>query len=238
MLRQSWMRIVEKKVEHVRLVCRRSRTNPVQSLSSVALTATNFAIWPISDSDRDFERSLLEMKLLYKWSTLFACLLGCAHVHSQGLRMTEANSNKYANEERNLAASVPNMISQFQIAKAQFHEKLKHDYGEDVFHRIFFDHIQENGETISAGRTYFVPGSGPKGISWWRMQRKLMMKILNYMIQGIEQPFVWASGGHSAAAGHGNLFNESYTAYFERGAKDAFKAAGLNLEARNFAMGA
>ena len=28
--------------------------------------------------------------------------------------------------------------------------------------------------------------------------------------------YIWATGGHSAAAGHGNLYNESYTAYMER----------------------
>ena len=28
--------------------------------------------------------------------------------------------------------------------------------------------------------------------------------------------YIWATGGHSAAAGHGNLYNESYTAYMQR----------------------
>ena len=36
--------------------------------------------------------------------------------------------------------------------------------------------------------------------------------------------FVWATGGHSASAGHGNLFNESYTANMERAAKPVFEA--------------
>ena len=30
------------------------------------------------------------------------------------------------------------------------------------------------------------------------------------------EQYIWATGGHSAAAGHGNLYNESYTAYMER----------------------
>eukprot|EP00529_Nitzschia_sp_RCC80_P041568 CAMPEP_0113512950 /NCGR_PEP_ID=MMETSP0014_2-20120614/39601_1 /TAXON_ID=2857 /ORGANISM="Nitzschia sp." /LENGTH=776 /DNA_ID=CAMNT_0000409319 /DNA_START=26 /DNA_END=2352 /DNA_ORIENTATION=- /assembly_acc=CAM_ASM_000159 len=48
---------------------------------------------------------------------------------------------------------------------------------------------------------------------------------------------VWATGGHSAAAGHGNLFNESYTAFMERDVKDVFASIGIEFEARNYAMG-
>lgn len=49
--------------------------------------------------------------------------------------------------------------------------------------------------------------------------------------------FVWATGGHSAAAGHGNLYNESYTAFMERSAKPIFEAVGIGFEGRNYAMG-
>ena len=49
--------------------------------------------------------------------------------------------------------------------------------------------------------------------------------------------FVWATGGHSASAGHGNLFNESYTANMERATKPVFEAVGIEFEGRNFAMG-
>jgi hypothetical protein len=49
--------------------------------------------------------------------------------------------------------------------------------------------------------------------------------------------YVWATGGHSAAAGHGNLFNESYTAYMERDLIDVFGSIGLEFEGRNYAMG-
>ena len=41
----------------------------------------------------------------------------------------------------------------------------------------------------------------------------------------------------AAAAGHGNLFNESYTAVLERTVRDAFLAAGVRFRARNCAMG-
>jgi hypothetical protein len=49
--------------------------------------------------------------------------------------------------------------------------------------------------------------------------------------------FVWATGGHSASAGHGNLHSESYTAFMEVTAKPAFDTIGILFEGRNYGMG-
>jgi hypothetical protein len=49
--------------------------------------------------------------------------------------------------------------------------------------------------------------------------------------------FVWATGGHSIAAGHGNLFNQSYTAVMERVLVDIFGSIGIEFEGRAYAMG-
>ena len=49
--------------------------------------------------------------------------------------------------------------------------------------------------------------------------------------------FVWATGGHSAAAGHGNLFNETYTAAMEASVKSVFESVGIAFEGRSYAMG-
>ena len=48
--------------------------------------------------------------------------------------------------------------------------------------------------------------------------------------------FIWASGGHSSAAAHGNYYNESYTAVLERSGKGVFDAVGLDLIGKNYAM--
>jgi hypothetical protein len=53
----------------------------------------------------------------------------------------------------------------------------------------------------------------------------------------IFERYIWATGGHSAAAGHGNLYNESYTAFMERDLKPIFGAIGIEFEGRNYAMG-
>ena len=42
---------------------------------------------------------------------------------------------------------------------------------------------------------------------------------------------------HHITAGHGNLFNESYTAFLERNGKEIFASVGMDFEGRNYAMG-
>lgn len=56
-------------------------------------------------------------------------------------------------------------------------------------------------------------------------------------IETTHAKYVWATGGHSAAASHGNLYNESYTAYLESDVKDVFQSIGIDFEGRNYAMG-
>ena len=46
--------------------------------------------------------------------------------------------------------------------------------------------------------------------------------------------YIWATGGHSASAAHGNLFNESYTAFMERDLKDVFGSIGINFQGRKY----
>lgn len=49
--------------------------------------------------------------------------------------------------------------------------------------------------------------------------------------------FIWANGGHSSSAGHGNFYWETYTAVMERPMKNYFGALGIRFIGRNYAMG-
>lgn len=51
------------------------------------------------------------------------------------------------------------------------------------------------------------------------------------------ETFVWVTGGHSSAAGHGNLYNESYTAYLSRDLEPVFASLGIEFVGRNYGMG-
>lgn len=73
-----------------------------------------------------------------------------------------------------------------------------------------------------------------------RLIRRYQIKILSsYFFDEKEDPetFVWTTAGHSAAAGHGNLFNQTFTSIIEQTVTDVFKSTGIKFEGRNYAMG-
>ena len=123
-----------------------------------------------------------------------------------------------------------------QASRDQMIDKIKEDYGE-YFDTIFPD---KSFSTLS-------PTSSD------RLKRKLMIKVLEMQAALLKEgcadctddeikktsfvKYVWATGGHSAAAGHGNLFDESYTAVLGRDARLVFEAIGIYFEDRNYAMG-
>jgi hypothetical protein len=59
-----------------------------------------------------------------------------------------------------------------------------------------------------------------------------MMVPAAYKFQ--QTSLVWATAGHGASAGHGNLAKESYTAILEQAAGPVFRAAGIELKTRNY----
>ena len=50
--------------------------------------------------------------------------------------------------------------------------------------------------------------------------------------------YIWVNGGDSAAAGHGNYFEQSYTSVMERTVKHVFAAIGIDFVGKNYAMNA
>jgi hypothetical protein len=71
-----------------------------------------------------------------------------------------------------------------------------------------------------------------------RLQRRLKIKLLQSQL-GDKTPssFTWVTAGHSAAAGHGNLFSQSYSAVLEQTLKEVFKLLNIDFKAKNYAMG-
>jgi hypothetical protein len=141
---------------------------------------------------------------------------------------------------------------QFQVAKAKMIQNIKEKYGAELFDKTFMTDWNKGGgtagERVTRGRSFFVSPSVPKdrmetneneGPSWDRFVRRMAVKILQAQLQNSGDnkddkliPFIWASGGHSSAAGHGNYYNESYTANLEKTAKGVFEAVGLDLVGR------
>jgi hypothetical protein len=130
--------------------------------------------------------------------------------------------------------NVDEMRQKLTTARNELEATLRVQYG-TFYQSIFFDSDK------SRGRSLFTSGDASSQTSWLRFRRKLMIKLLLTATSSTTSkkdiPFVWATGGHSSTAGHGNFFHESYTAYLERAAQPVLAAVGLHFTARNHAMG-
>lgn len=95
--------------------------------------------------------------------------------------------------------NIDNLIMNFQIAKARLLERLQVDYGTAYFDDLFMDHEPKyplpNNETTSCtvGRSAFLKGSDTSLKSWARTVRKMKINLLQYLIEGHVQDFVWAT---------------------------------------------
>lgn len=148
-----------------------------------------------------------------------------------------------------------------QNAKEKLVERLKVDYGEH-FEKIFvgpgktFSPISDGGPSTERLKRKLIIKVLETQVEILRQENNLLntcdcseggRALTNHVNSSLANEilripdrfgkYVWATGGHSAAAGHGNLFNESYTAYMSHDAQMVFEAIGIDFEARNYAMG-
>jgi hypothetical protein len=155
------------------------------------------------------------------------------------------------------------LLQQFETAKSLLIEDIKEKYGsyydkimlKDGKWRKGFTGINSNGiseerfrrklkikllemqEAIREENSH-LEGCNCNELSSSKQNRRLDPKTLTLPeVPLTYTKFVWATGGHSAAAGHGNLYNESYTAFMERAVKPVFQSVGIEFEGRNYAMG-
>jgi len=119
--------------------------------------------------------------------------------------------------------SIDQLLGQLTKARMNLEERFTIEYGE--YYGRLFDPIQLDNIFSSSK------------ISKDRLKRQLMIKILNKLLfPSKEVKFTWATAGDSIAAGHGNMFNQSYTAMLEDTVADAFAALGIQFVARNYGM--
>ena len=122
----------------------------------------------------------------------------------------------------------------FLPAKQALHERLYEEYGKDVAIQMF-----DLKETPSAAT--FIVFQSSLGLSRARFLRRLQSKLLQVVRLATTDdsaiPFIWATGGHSASAGHGNYYTQSYTARMESLLRPLFSSVGLGFVGRNYAMG-
>jgi hypothetical protein len=131
--------------------------------------------------------------------------------------------------------SVPELQRRLAEAEAVWEQRLRVQYG------AYYDAIFLDADGAPRGRQLFTSGHPSSTVSRSRWRRKLARKILEASRHDQNHTrrttFVWATGGHSATAGHGNFYNESYTAYLEEALRPMFSAVHLQFVGRNYAMG-
>lgn len=154
------------------------------------------------------------------------------------------------------------LVRQVKEAQQRMIDEIKIDYGEDNYQNMFLmqsaeDHNHKNYSSHAAFRPFIPITNG--GHSYESLKRKLQIKVLSVQSQLLEQrktarscgcsksastalrempeKYVFATGGNSVGAAHGNLFNESHTAYLERRVQGVFGSIGIAFEGRNYAMG-
>jgi len=146
---------------------------------------------------------------------------------------TEKNKNFFpfmTKEKEQFAreqAALQSMIYEFNISKNELlNEKINKEYGSYSNNLLSPEILKE----------YF--DLSPQFEE--RLIRRYQMKILSsyfFNDKDDDETFVWTTAGHSAAAGHGNLFNQTFTSIIEQTVKDVFDSTGIKFEARNYAMG-
>ena len=164
------------------------------------------------------------------------------HLRSSGTGSDSDDKASSSPPQRRL--DVNSQLEQFQFAKAKMIEQLKSDYGNDVYSTVFEDDvvIYQNNETItqtgattSIGRNAFMQANNAN-ISWERMKRKFIIRILRAQISRKPVPFVWATAGDQVAAGRGNFFAEQYTIVLQKTVETVMAAAGITLQTRPYGM--
>lgn len=71
-----------------------------------------------------------------------------------------------------------------------------------------------------------------------RLKRRLKIKIIeSQLMNETTTNFTWVIGGHSAAAGHGNLLRQAYANIIEQSLRGVFGSLGIQFYAKNYAMG-
>ncbi len=123
------------------------------------------------------------------------------------------------------------LVKNLLEAKQNFYEIQTADYGE--YADQIFDTVSVMG--------YF---KSPTTLSQERLKRSLQMKILESLV--LEHPksekkkevtFTWVIGGHSASAGHGNLFKQASPNVIEESLQPIFRSIGIQFYAKNYGMG-
>lgn len=162
-----------------------------------------------------------------RWTSLILFIAFCLGISMIFLKLDSVQTilrDAFPTEPKSPYAST--LEARLAMGKAKLRTMLLEHYGE--YTDLVFDR-----ETIM--NTFHTPS----GKSRTRLKRRMKIKLLQALLAppNTTVNFIWATTGHSAAAGHGDLFNQTYSASIEAAARVVFELFGIHFYAKNYAMG-
>lgn len=91
--------------------------------------------------------------------------------------------------------TIDNLITSFQLASNKLTTVLKNEYGTENYEKIFTDQHPNSTDTKTStiGRNAFWKGTSNAPVAWERTRRKMMIRILEHMVEGTVKDYVWAT---------------------------------------------
>ena len=125
-------------------------------------------------------------------------------------------------------------LKQGQLLVNRTMRAIMEEYGVDSMEMWELTHYDLTVDTPPARKrsdSVLVNGGWTTDRSWRGLKKRLLHAIVT------ESPFVFAMGGHSSSAGHGNHFIQSYTSQVQWILEAVFARLGVKHTARNFGNG-
>jgi len=157
--------------------------------------------------------------------TAVAFLIGFIFGHSEGMLLLVDQFFEISIKDDTIRREPIQFLGDLLKNEIELNEFLRKEYGD--YFKILFDKVTLNKLFVISERSKEA------------LLRKMMIRIVENKVSPKAEGtrFTWVTAGDSFAAGHGNLFRQSYTAVLESTVKDAFKVAGIEFKAKNYGMG-
>jgi hypothetical protein len=123
--------------------------------------------------------------------------------------------------------------------KKEFDNVIRKEYGQYAEQMLRSESVLTYFKTPSDAISSTKNVSPQMDRSRERLKRRMKIKIIESQLISSDTTtnFTWVIGGHSAAAGHGNLLRQAYANIIEQSLRGVFGSLGIQFYAKNYAMG-
>lgn len=111
---------------------------------------------------------------------------------------TQNDTQQQQQKQRHLLLkTVDDMATDFEFAKSKLLQRLRNDYGNDLFDTLWMEPDATKCGTVDGpctiARPTFLQGSHNAAVSWHKTVRKMKINLLQHLTTKEPQDFVWAT---------------------------------------------